>query len=236
MVGAAWAGAPALAAGVVATDPITNEVGVDLDSDIGATFNAAISPSTVNVGTFVAQGMMSGRRSGAFSFSGANKVATLNPSADFFPGEVVRVSATRGISDVSSLPVTPYQWQFTAGTVKSRCCPSFTDIAAGLAGVASSSGAWGDFDGDGDLDMVVAGIGSGDVAVSRIYRNDGGGTFTDIDAGLTGVYAGAVVWGDYDSDGDLDLLLLGLTTTGGGEFVARIYRNDGGSSETSTPA
>jgi hypothetical protein len=109
---------------------------------------------------------------------------------------------------------------------------TFSDINAGLTGVWKSSAAWGDYDNDGDLDIVLMGnAGSNDVPhrITRIYRNDGGGVFTDIGAGLPGVNTGAVAWGDYDNDGDLDLLLTGYTGTGG---LARVYRNDGGGSFT----
>lgn len=51
-------------------------------------------------------------------------------------------------------------------------------------------------------------------AMSRVYRNDGGGVFTDIVAGLIGVRSGSAAWGDYDNDGSLDILLTG--TVGGG--------------------
>ena len=57
--------------------------------------------------------------------------------------------------------------------------------------------AWGDYDSDGDLDILLA----GDLEpgyVSRLYRNDGGSVFTDTDAGLSGVFLGSVGWGDYD--------------------------------------
>ena len=100
---------------------------------------------------------------------------------------------------------------------------TFTDISAGLTGVEDSSVAWGDYDNDGDLDILLSGQDGGDNPVARVYRNDGG-IFTDISAGLTGVAFSSVVWGDYDNDGDLDILLSGETS--GGTFVARIYRND----------
>ena len=102
---------------------------------------------------------------------------------------------------------------------------SFTDIEAGLQGVYFSSVAWGDYDNDGDLDILMAGSISAPERFSAIYRNDGG-TFTDIDAGLAAVSDSSVAWGDYDNDGDLDALLTGYT---GSTAIARVYRNDGGS-------
>jgi len=59
--------------------------------------------------------------------------------------------------------------------------------------------------------------------VSKVYRNDGG-LFTDIGAGLTGVYYCSLAWGDYDNDGDLDLALAGYD----GARVSKVYQNTGG--------
>ena len=102
--------------------------------------------------------------------------------------------------------------------------PVFTDIAAGLTGVSTSAAVWGDYDNDGDLDLALTGD-TGVEVISRIYHNNRDGTFTDINAGLPGVYRSSVAWGDYDGDGDLDLLLSGGTNPG---LATRVYRNDGG--------
>src|SRR5512134_3230825 len=66
---------------------------------------------------------------------------------------------------------------------------AFTDTGANLVGVSSSSLAWGDYDNDGDLDILLAGW-TGSSRTSRVYRNDGALTFTDIGAPLVGVSDG----------------------------------------------
>ncbi len=101
---------------------------------------------------------------------------------------------------------------------------SFSDSGIALTGVASGAAAWGDYDSDGDLDLLLVGH---DVTnpIAKIYRNDGAGVLTDIAAALTGVYVGSAAWGDYDADGDLDILLAGYD---GANLVTKIYRNDGG--------
>ncbi|MBU4486273.1 MAG: VCBS repeat-containing protein [Candidatus Delongbacteria bacterium] len=79
----------------------------------------------------------------------------------------------------------------------------FVDIDAGLQGVEHSSVEWGDYDNDGDLDILLTGAEyRGDFETfSRIYNNDNG-SFTDIEAGFHDSKGGAVAWGDYDNDED----------------------------------
>ena len=99
---------------------------------------------------------------------------------------------------------------------------TFTDIGAALTRVSGAYLAWGDYDNDGDLDLIVAGDDGVDV-YTILYRNDGGGVFTDTTARIVGLTSGSVAWGDYDADGDLDLALAGYTPDGP---VSRIYRSD----------
>jgi PKD repeat protein len=98
---------------------------------------------------------------------------------------------------------------------------SFTDIGADLIGLVGTS-AFGDYDSDGDLDILLAGTDSTGAYVTRLYRNDAG-DFNDIGAALAG--GSTVDWGDYDGDGDLDILLTGWVAS---ERVSKIYRNDAG--------
>jgi hypothetical protein len=68
---------------------------------------------------------------------------------------------------------------------------------------------WGDYDSDGDLDIYQGNMMPINTA-NNLYRNDGGGSFTDV---ATGPLASTedthgVARGDYDNDGDLDIFVV----------------------------
>ena len=52
------------------------------------------------------------------------------------------------------------------------------------------------------------------IILSRLHR-----------VNLDGASNSSVAWGDYDNDGDLDILLSGWTAAG--PYVTKIYRNEG---------
>jgi len=89
---------------------------------------------------------------------------------------------------------------------------------------------WGDYNDDGNVDLIISGTGgaSGDERNTLLYKNNGDGTFTDITAGFNGVSHSSLEWGDFDDDGDLDILVIGSNTTPGeGNYTYNIYNNDG---------
>ena len=80
--------------------------------------------------------------------------------------------------------------------------------------------AWGDYDGDGYVDLFVA----NNQKQNLLFHNNGNGSFSKITAGeiLTDrAVSYSATWGDYDNDGDLDLF---VANRGGGNFL---YQNDG---------
>jgi len=71
--------------------------------------------------------------------------------------------------------------------------------------------------------LLTGDTGSG--IISKIYKNQGNDTFTeDTDINLTGVRDSYVSWGDYDNDGDLDILLTGLDSND--STITKIYKNN----------
>ncbi len=109
----------------------------------------------------------------------------------------------------------------------------FAPVQADLFAVPNSySNAWGDYDNDGDLDLAVS-LGTGEV---RLYRNDKG-VLASVGAQVGMPQAGShelrgLSWGDFDQDGDIDLLG-GSTPT---DKLTVVLRNDGGTRFTDVAA
>ena len=80
--------------------------------------------------------------------------------------------------------------------------------------------AWGDIDGDGDLDLAVGNYDE----ENQIFENDGNGNFTSyqlLENNNQITKTNSVAWGDMDNDGDLDLAI------GNDGSKNQVFENDG---------
>ena len=121
--------------------------------------------------------------------------------------------------------IKPWEGFITPNSVKEDS--PFIDVASDLKMDKVDGGrgsAWGDYDNDGDLDIVAVGT----YQPHALFRNNGDGTFTNTadEAGIADPRGG---WGslfaDYDNDGYLDLYI----TRGGWSGAAEnsLYHNNG---------
>jgi enediyne biosynthesis protein E4 len=114
---------------------------------------------------------------------------------------------------------------------------TFSDVTTNAialeTGSSSYSGAWADFDCDGNLDLfVTGGISESPQSIpgrNQLWRNNGNGSFTKITSTIVVNdirFCLGTAWADYDNDGMVDLFVVkGIGTDSG--TPNRLYRNLG---------
>ena len=107
----------------------------------------------------------------------------------------------------------------------------FTETSVLLDGTQHGQTIWADNDGDGDLDLFMANIDNNDSnGFVRIFENDAGTFNVERPLAELSINYGLADWSDYDSDGDLDILIVGLIEDNDGltRRMLRVYENEAG--------
>lgn len=123
-------------------------------------------------------------------------------------------------------------------------------LRAPLAGLMGHGGAWGDFDGDGRIDLFVGGFSDRPDAEyapapgpvrNRLFRNAGDGRFAQVDAPAVETFArtSGAVFADLDNNGSLELYVANNAKQKAGRAGepqhsaqvrhSQLFRNDAGS-------
>ena len=98
----------------------------------------------------------------------------------------------------------------------------FEKLAVDLPHWGTGSLDWGDYDKDGDLDLLLSGY-DGSGIMTAIFNNDRGNFRMVTNETIPGVIQGQSRWMDYNNDGLLDILLVGYD----GKPVLYLFRNTG---------
>ena len=103
--------------------------------------------------------------------------------------------------------------------------------------------AWGDYDNDGRLDLLVCGdewvnVGGSNsyyTNVTQLWHNDGNGQFHQVAIPAPNVGYGSVAWVDYDNDGYLNFMIAGNTSGPSASNLVQLYHNQQNGTFTNVP-
>ena len=158
----------------------------------------------------------------ALIVEGRSTTASIDLTAhkdQFFEGEEVIELSVAQITNGTSATTAFDNITITDATFLTRV------INAPFEGVQDGKVSWGDYDRDGDMDLLLMGSGT-DGTITNIYRNNDG-VFVNTNQNFTKFLGGDAEFVDVDQDGWLDVALSGNSPKG---RVSELYINRGASS------
>lgn len=211
------------------TNGVARFADIDLDGDLDLLFGGEGKDNSI-LSLYRTENQLHsipGSNGGVYVFkslqpSGISLEAMQYPKVSFgdFNGDQFLDIAVNGISAQSGAPKT---------NIYINVEDSYVLLATNLERVWGGAVEWGDYDNDGDDDLLIAGARNLEAPfdpVTTIYNNNGAGFFVRTSIELPGIMLGDVSWADIDGDGDLDVALTG--DQGDGHFISAIFRNDDG--------
>lgn len=107
---------------------------------------------------------------------------------------------------------------------------NFTNYLSIIPGIYSLENGitLGDFDNDGDIDIIICGDDNEGNYILAVYTNNGKGYFSSKSKISNFISWGSIASADIDNDNDLDIVITGYDNVG--SYFAVIYTNDGSAS------
>ncbi|MEO8209296.1 MAG: FG-GAP-like repeat-containing protein [bacterium] len=218
---------PADSPKIVSVTPLQNAINVNKFSNIVTTFSTDINSSTLNSSNIKVYGSQTGSMNCAISYNAAQKTATINPNTDFKIGEEITAIFTSSIQSLAATALTPFEYKFIISTSDG------TGIFSGSSAIqldgSPISVISGDFNNDNAIDILTLNEIVFDQQKVSLYVNDFPDPFalsTSFEiSGMINTLESPVriLADDFDSDGDLDLVLGGSY----GNIKSYFYQNNG---------
>lgn len=191
------------------------------ESIIEVHFSDPVYTFSMNNNTINILGSFSGSNSiNNLSFSQGNKKVQLITDKKFWPGEDVSVLLSSGIKSISGKLLDPATFLIKPAPLPSS--GAFLHVSSIDAGNGPYAVASADFDGDGDLDLVVSNRTVEKGAQVLLLRNSGGGMFVKWDSLKTLSGNVSCTAGDFDNDGDIDIAVANYWS-----YNVSLFINDG---------
>jgi hypothetical protein len=205
---------------LVGTLPGWNASGLPVDTDVELTFNVDLSPGSLVPSAYAVHGAQSGLHAVDVTWSAVDRRVTLSPQQPFAAGEIVTAVVRAGaVSSVAGLPCPGGVVQFmTSGEIATGALG--TPAAIPVVPVDPVDLVACELDGDGRIDLAVAGYLSGDVSVLLSGETGVPALSSTISAGEGTT---ALFPADLDGDGDLDL----AAANAGGSSLVPLYNQAG---------
>lgn len=212
---------------IVSVTPRPNEINAAINTPIEVTFSDGMNSNTLNPSNFIVRGNQTGVYPGTLAYDAASRTAQFTANTVFKEGEVITVTLTNGVTDASGFPLTPFQWSFTVaveygtGIFEERIEIPLQESQRDPAAITS-----GDFNNDLFPDLAVVNGGSNSVSILMNQFFVVGSSFSNQGAVPVGSGPNAIVGGDFNNDGLLDLAVSNfddnsisiLSNLGGGSF------------------
>ncbi|NCC52415.1 MAG: choice-of-anchor D domain-containing protein, partial [Spartobacteria bacterium] len=202
---------------VTNTFPANAAFGQDRAVQPAAQFTQPMNGATLTSNRFFAYSAQSGFKRGAISFDATTNVATLEPSADMQPGELVHAEITRGVMNhLNNAELAHHTWSFYTDVQTGPAL--FGDSGQRIGTNDTQSAALGDLNNDGWLDVFIA---NNDKSC-EVWTNNRSGVFSRVPIAIGTPNSRFVALGDINRDGDLDAVVVR-----NGQ-AAQVFNNIGG--------
>ncbi len=188
--------------------PVNGALNQNAATNIVITFDENINSATLTSSTIKVFGSLSGAHSWTLSsYNSGTYAATIDPTNDFKPGEVVTVTVTTGVQNGNAIALEKgYASSFTVAAGNTAgVFGAKTDYASGNQAKAVVVA---DLNADGYADLAAANFADNNISV---FINNGNGTYASAVTYTAGNGPSSIAAGDINGDGKVDLVVASTT-------------------------